>query len=62
MVFGIIALTQLDSDPESARRMNKIGWIVFAAIIGFSVLMLVLSFVLVPVFFGVALLPLLFGL
>src|SRR5690625_7277560 len=24
MVFGIIALTQLDSDPEAARRMNKI--------------------------------------
>src|SRR5699024_12834934 len=62
MVFGIIALTQLDSDPESARRTNKIGWSVFAATIGFSVPMLVLSFAPVPVFFGVALLPLLFGL
>src|SRR5690625_3683963 len=62
MVFGIIALTQLDSDPEPARRMNKIGWMVFAASIGFSVLMLVLSFVRVPVFCVVALLPLAFGL
>ena len=41
--------------------MNKIGWIVFAVIIGITVLILFLSFVLVPVIFGVALLPLLLG-
>lgn len=62
MIFGIIALTQLDSDPESARQMNKIGWIIFAVIIGVTVLILLLAFVLVPVIFGVALLPLLLGL
>ena len=28
-IFGIIALVQIDSDPVSARRMNRYGWIAF---------------------------------
>ena len=27
-IFGIIALVQMESDPRSARTMNKVGWIV----------------------------------
>lgn len=29
-IFGIIALVQLDTNPASARTMNKVGWIVLA--------------------------------
>lgn len=62
MIFGVIALTRLDSDPQSARRMNKIGWIVCAAIVGLIVLMIVLWLALIPLLFGGALLPALLGL
>lgn len=61
MIFGIIALAQLDTDPESSRRMNKIGWIVFAVIAAIA-LLVILAMFLAPVIFGaIALLPLLLG-
>ncbi|MGP9537032.1 hypothetical protein ACT3SP_03430 [Brachybacterium sp. AOP43-C2-M15] len=28
-IFGIISIVQLDSDPYSAKKMNKVGWILF---------------------------------
>src|SRR5699024_9940836 len=40
-VFGIIALVQMDSDPYSAQRMNKVGWIVFWAMLGLLVLFII---------------------
>lgn len=53
-IFGIIALVQMDSDPRSARNMNKIGWIIFWVILGLGVLLIVgyllLSFLMVGVF------------
>lgn len=27
-IFGIIALVQMDTDPYSSKKMNKIGWII----------------------------------
>lgn len=60
MIFGIIALAQLDSDPDSARRMNRIGWIVCLIIASFG-LLVILAMFLIPAIFGVALLPLLLG-
>lgn len=30
LIFGILSLTKNSTDPEGARRMSKIGWIVFA--------------------------------
>lgn len=60
-IFGIIAVAQLDSDPESARRMNRVGWIVCIALAALLALV-ILSMFLAPVLFGaVALLPLLGG-
>lgn len=37
-VFGIIALVQIDSDPYSAQRMNKVGWIIFWVLLGLYLL------------------------
>lgn len=60
-IFGIVALVQLDSDPESARRMNRIGWIICAVLVGVTLLAVVATFVIIPVIFGVALFPVLLG-
>lgn len=61
MVFGIIALVQVDTDPNSARTMNKIGWITLIVIL----VLLVLFFVVYIGFFvlvmGFAFLPFLSG-
>lgn len=32
LVFGILGITQQSSDPESAARMTRIGWICFASL------------------------------
>lgn len=50
-IFGIIALVQMDSDPFSAQRMNKVGWIVLAVIAGLIVLA-VLATILIPLLVG----------
>lgn len=59
-IFGIIALAQLDSNPHSARQMNKVGWIIAVILIALSLLALLAS-VLIPVIFGVAVVPFLFA-
>ncbi|AXK45067.1 hypothetical protein [Brachybacterium saurashtrense] len=48
-IFGIIALVQMDSDPYSAQKMNKIGWIIFWVMLGLAVLA-ILAYI---AFFGV---------
>lgn len=50
-IFGIIALVQMESDPRSARTMNKVGWIVFCVIVGLVILGILAYFV-----FGIAIL------
>lgn len=45
-VFGIIALTQLDRDPESARRLNRVGWICCAVLLGLYLLLVLAMFAL----------------
>lgn len=50
VIFGIIALTQLDTNPASARSMIKIGWII--AIVLFLIGLVVFIFT-----FGLSLLP-----
>ena len=51
VIFGIIALVQMESDPRSARTMNKVGWIVFCVIVGLMILGILAYFV-----FGIAIL------
>lgn len=50
-VFGIIALTELDKNPENARRMNKIGWIILI-IVGALIVISVLATFVLPLLFG----------
>ena len=50
-IFGIIALVQMESDPGSARTMNKVGWIILCVIVGLAVLAVLAYFV-----FGAAML------
>lgn len=57
-IFGIIAIVQLDSDPYSAQKMTKIGWIIFWVTLGLIILGIVLYFLLIA---GVFALPLLLG-
>jgi hypothetical protein len=38
LILGIIALTRTSTDPESSRRLTKIGWIVFAVSWGLVIL------------------------
>jgi hypothetical protein len=49
-IFGIIALVQMNTDPASARTMNKVGWIILWVILGLAVLA-----ILAYVVFGLAL-------
>ena len=58
-IFGIIALVQLDSDPHSARKMTKVGWILFWVVLALIVLFVVIYIVFFVVIFGIATLPLL---
>ena len=53
-IFGIIALVQMDSDPVSAKKMNKIGWIILAVIIGIGVLAAIAYVVIMIFVVGVA--------
>jgi hypothetical protein len=41
----------MESDPRSARTMNKVGWIVFCVIVGLVILGILAYFV-----FGIAIL------
>lgn len=60
-VFGIIALVQLDSDPYTAQRMNKVGWILFWVMLGLFVLFIIAYVLFAVVLFGAASLPFLMG-
>ncbi len=53
-IFGIIALVQEKSDPESARRMLKIGWIITLCFAAFTLIILAISFLL-PLVMGLLL-------
>lgn len=46
LVFGILGITQQASDPQSAARMTKIGWALFAGL----TLLLILGIALFVVF------------
>ena len=43
-IFGIIALVQMDTDPQSARTMNKVGMILLIIIGAIFVITMVISF------------------
>lgn len=60
-IFGIIALVQMDSDPYSAQRMNKVGWIVFWVMLGLLVLLFVGVVLFNVLMFGAMSLPFLMG-
>lgn len=60
-IFGIIALVQMDTDPFTAQKMNKVGWIVFWVMLGL-ILLLVIGYLLVSVLMvGVMTIPFLVG-
>lgn len=56
-IFGIIALVQMNTDPASARTMNKVGWIIFWVILGLGILAVIAYVVFFVVVFGLAALP-----
>lgn len=60
-IFGIIALVQMDGDPYSAQKMNKIGWILFWVMLGLIILFIIVYVVFMVLIFGVATLPFLLG-
>ncbi|MGO1284856.1 MAG: hypothetical protein ACTHWF_05220 [Brachybacterium sp.] len=60
-IFGIIALVQMDSDPYTAQKMNKVGWILFWVMVGLGVLFIIVYVVFLVLIFGVATLPFLMG-
>lgn len=55
-IFGIIALVQLDTNPDSARTMNKVGWIILWVCIGLIVLAILAYVLLLGGIFGAAIL------
>lgn len=60
-IFGIIALVQMDSDPFSAQKMNKVGWILFWVMLGLFVLLFVGVVLFNVMMFGAMSLPFLVG-
>ena len=60
-IFGIIALVQIDTDPYSAQKMNKVGWIIFWVMLALMVLLVVGYFLFTVLIFGVTALPFLVG-
>lgn len=60
-IFGIIALVQMDSDPYTAQKMNKVGWIIFWVMLALIVLFIIVYVVFMVLIFGVATLPILMG-
>ncbi|GAA4527561.1 hypothetical protein GCM10023160_23980 [Brachybacterium paraconglomeratum] len=60
-IFGIIALVQMDSDPYSAQKMNKVGWILFWVMLVLIILFIVIYVVVVVLMLGAATLPFLMG-
>lgn len=60
-IFGIIALVQIDSDPYSAQKMNKVGWILFWVMLGLVVLFLLAYVLFAVLLFGIATVPFMAG-
>lgn len=60
-IFGIIALVQMDKDPQQARQMNKVGWIIFWVLLGVGLLIILAYFALGFLFVGLAFIPALSG-
>ncbi|ATG54911.1 hypothetical protein CFK41_09150 [Brachybacterium ginsengisoli] len=61
-IFGIIALVQMDTDPYTAQKMNKVGWILFWVMLGIIVLSIVAYLVFTGLFVGLAMfIPLMGG-
>ncbi|MDN5820252.1 MAG: hypothetical protein L0H74_05225 [Brachybacterium sp.] len=60
-VFGIISLVQLDSDPYTAKKMNKIGWIVFWVMLGLLILFAIAYVLFFVVMLGAFTLPFMTG-
>ncbi|MGY5764489.1 hypothetical protein ACXET9_04720 [Brachybacterium sp. DNPG3] len=60
-IFGIIALVQLDTNPASARQMNKVGWIVFWVLLAISVLAIIAYIAFMVLMFGVFSIPVITG-
>ncbi|GAA1489484.1 hypothetical protein [Brachybacterium sacelli] len=56
-IFGIIALVQMDTDPYSARRMNKVGWIIFWILLALGILLVLAYFLIFGLVFGMTLIP-----
>lgn len=60
-IFGIIALVQMDNDPYSAQKMNKVGWILLWVLLGLLVLFLIGYVLFILLFVGAFSLPFLTG-
>lgn len=60
-IFGIIALVQLDSDPYTAQKMNRIGWILFWVMLGLIVLFVIAYVLFMVLMFGAFSLPIIMG-
>lgn len=60
-IFGIIALVQIDNDPSNAQKMNKVGWIVFWAMLGLIVLIFLGALLMNALMIGMFTLPILMG-
>lgn len=60
-IFGIIALVQMDSDPYTAQKMNKIGWILFWVMLGLIVLFVIAYLLIMVLMVGVVSLPIIMG-
>lgn len=60
-IFGIIALVQMDSDPFTAQKMNKVGWIIFWIMLALIVLAVIAYLVFFVLIMGMATLPFLMG-
>jgi len=44
LIFGIMALTSNNTDPEGSRKKAKTGWIIFAVNVGVVVLLAIVGF------------------
>lgn len=60
-IFGIIALVQMDSDPYTAQKMNKVGWILFWVLLGVIVLAVVAYLLFTGLILGIAMIPMMGG-
>lgn len=60
-IFGIIALVQMDTDPHTAQKMNKVGWIIFWVMLGLIVLGVIAYLLFSVLMVGVMTIPFLVG-